>query len=106
MADQAIQGHFDPIAAGDSIRAARVLFIASALHVCNDAFFAVMYPILPFVAAELGLSYSEVGLVKTVFGGSSALLQFPAGLLAERWSEYFLLIWGNAWVAGGVIGIA
>jgi MFS transporter, FSR family, fosmidomycin resistance protein len=106
MADQAIQGHFDPIAAGDSIRAARVLFVASALHVCNDAFFAVMYPIMPFIAAELGLSYSEVGLVKTVFTGSSALLQLPAGLLAEHWGEYALLAWGNAWVAAGLLGVA
>lgn len=106
MADQAIQGRFDPIAAGDSIRAARVLFVASALHACNDALFAVMYPILPFIAAELGLSYSEVGLVKTVFTGSSALLQLPAGLLAERWGEYALLAWGNAWVAAGLLGVA
>src|SRR5919199_5980570 len=106
MADQAIQGRFDPIAAGDSIRAARVLFVASALHVCNDAFFAVMYPILPFIAAELGLSYGDVGLIKTVFTGSSALLQLPAGLLAERWGEYALLAWGNGWVAAGLLGMA
>jgi hypothetical protein len=33
-----------------------------------------MYPIMPFIAAELGLSYSQVGLVKTLFSGSSALL--------------------------------
>src|SRR5918912_1819733 len=106
MADQAIQGRFDPSAAGDSIRAARVLFVASALHVCNDSFFAVLYPILPFIAAELGLSYSQVGLVKTIFSGSSAVLQLPAGLLAERWGEYALLAWGNGWVAAGVLAMA
>ncbi|MDQ6673740.1 MAG: MFS transporter [Chloroflexota bacterium] len=83
-----------------------MLLVASALHVCNDAFFAVMYPVMPFVAVELGLSYSEVGMVKTAFSGSSALLQLPAGLLAERWGEFFLLVWGNAWVAGGILGIA
>jgi len=90
----------------ECVRASRVLFVASALHVCNDAFFAVMAPIMPFIAADLGLSYSEVGLIKTVFGGSSGLLQLPAGLLAERWGEYWLLTWGNAWVATGVLGIA
>jgi MFS transporter, FSR family, fosmidomycin resistance protein len=83
-----------------------VLLVASALHVCNDAFFAVLYPVLPFIAAELGLSYSQVGLIKTVFSGSSAVLQLPAGLLAEAWGEYTLLAWGNAWVAAGLIGMA
>jgi MFS transporter, FSR family, fosmidomycin resistance protein len=101
----AITNRFDPKPISE-IHPGRVLFIASALHVCNDAFFAVLYPIMPFIAAELGLSYSEVGLVKTAFTGSSALLQLPAGLLAERWGEYALLAWGNGWVAAGMIGIA
>ena len=81
MAQEAINSRPDtaPIA---GIRRGRVLFIAAALHVCNDAFFAVMYPLMPFIAAELGLSYGEVGLIKTAFTGSSALLQLPAGLLA------------------------
>jgi FSR family fosmidomycin resistance protein-like MFS transporter len=83
-----------------------VLFVAAALHVCNDAFFAVMFPLLPFIAADLSLSYAEVGLVKAVFSGSSAVLQLPAGLLAERWGEYALLAWGNGWVAAGLIGMA
>jgi MFS family permease len=105
MAKEAIKSRFDPVATLE-VHPGRVLFIASALHVCNDAFFAVMYPIMPFIAAELGLSYSQVGLVKTVFSASSALLQLPAGLLAERWGEYALLVWGNAWVASGMLGIA
>jgi MFS transporter, FSR family, fosmidomycin resistance protein len=106
MADQVIRRRFDPVTLGETVNASRVLLVASALHVCNDAFFAVMYPIMPFIAAELGLSYSEVGLVKTVFSGSSALFQLPAGVVAERWGEYSLLVWGNAWVAAGMLGIA
>jgi MFS transporter, FSR family, fosmidomycin resistance protein len=105
MAEEAISSRFDTAPIAD-MHPGRVLFIAAALHVCNDAFFAVMYPIMPFIAAELGLSYAEVGLIKTVFSGSSALLQLPAGLLAERWGEYALLAWGNGWVAAGMLGIA
>ena len=105
MAEEAISSRLQ-VAHTREIHPGRVLFIASALHVCNDAFFAVMYPIMPFIAAELGLSYGEVGLIKTVFTGSSALLQLPAGLLAERWAEYALLAWGNGWVAAGMLGIA
>ncbi|MCC6174552.1 MAG: MFS transporter [Chloroflexi bacterium] len=84
----------------------RVLFIASALHLCNDAFFAVFYPLLPFIAAELSLSYAEVGMLKAAFVGSAAILQLPAGLLAERLGEYLLLAWGNGWVAAGIVGMA
>ena len=86
--------------------ARRVLLIAAALHTCNDSFFAVMYPLLPLIAADLGLSYAQVGLVKALFSGSSAVLQLPAGVMAERWGEYALLAWGNGWVAVGLLGMA
>src|SRR5450631_407095 len=57
--------------APDAARTAwRVLLATSALHACNDAFFYVLYPLLPFIAAELGLSYTEVGLVNAAFAGS------------------------------------
>jgi FSR family fosmidomycin resistance protein-like MFS transporter len=86
--------------------ARRVLLVAAAVHTCNDAFFAVMYPLLPLIAADLGLSYAQVGLVKALFSGSSGVLQLPAGVMAERWGEYALLAWGNAWVAVGLLGMA
>lgn len=81
------------------------LWACSALHAVNDAFFAVMFPLLPLLAAELDLSYAEVGLIKTAFSASSSVLQLPVGLLAERWGEYALLVGGNAWVAVGLIGM-
>src|SRR5689334_1978254 len=105
MAEEPIKSRFDTPRPSE-MHTGCVLLLAAALHVCNDAFFAVMYPIMPFIAAELGLSYGEVGLIKTVFSGSSALLQLPAGLLAEHWGEYALLAWGNGWVAAGMLGIA
>jgi MFS family permease len=86
--------------------AGRVLFAASAVHVCNDAFFAIIYPLLPFIAEELRLSYADVGLVKSAFSVSSSILQLPAGILSEKVSEYALLAWGNAWVGAGIVGMA
>jgi FSR family fosmidomycin resistance protein-like MFS transporter len=91
---------------GDAGPAWRVLFAAAALHACNDAFFYVLYPLLPFIAAELGLSYTEIGLINTAFAGSSGLLQLPAGLIGQRWGEYALLAWGNGWVAAGIGAMA
>jgi MFS family permease len=81
------------------------LWACSALHLVNDAFFAVFFPLLPLLAADLSLSYAEAGLLKTAFSGASSVFQVPVGLLAERWGEYALLVAGNAWVAAGLIGM-
>ena len=84
----------------------RVLLVAASVHTCNDAMFAVMYPLLPLIAADLGLSYAEVGLVKALYSGASGILQLPAGVMAERWGEYALLAFGNGWGAAGLLGMA
>ena len=55
----------------------RVLLVAAAIHTCNDAMFAVMYPLLPLIAADLGLSYAQVGLVRAFYSGASGILQLP-----------------------------
>ena len=84
----------------------RVLLVAASIHTCNDAMFAVMYPLLPLIAVDLGLSYAEVGLVKALYSGASGILQLPAGVMAERWGEYVLLVLGNGWGAAGLLGMA
>jgi MFS family permease len=76
------------------------------MHVVNDALFAGLYPLLPLVAADLGLSYAQVGAIKTVYSGASAVLQVPAGLLAERWGEQQLLALGTGWVGVGLAAMA
>ena len=81
------------------------LAACSGMHVVNDALFAGLYPLLPLLAADLGLSYTEVGAIKTAYSGASALFQVPAGLAAERWGEQLLLGLGTAWVGAGLIGM-
>ena len=76
------------------------------MHVVNDALFAGLYPLLPLVAADLGLSYAQVGAIKTVYSGASAVLQVPAGVLAERWGEQQLLALGTGWVGLGLAAMA
>jgi MFS family permease len=83
-----------------------VLLVAAAIHTCNDAMFAVMYPLLPLIAADLGLSYAQVGLVRAFYSGASGILQLPAGVLAERFGEYGLVVLGHGWGAVGLLGMA
>lgn len=84
----------------------RILLTASVLHFTNDACFALLYPLLPLIAADLHLSYTQVGLVRAVFSGAASVFQLPAGLLGERFGEGLVLLVGNAWVGGGVAAMA
>ncbi len=81
------------------------LAACSGMHVVNDALFAGLYPLLPLLAVDLGLSYAEVGAIKTVYTGAAGLFQVPAGLAAERWGEQLLLGLGTAWVGAGLVGM-
>ncbi|MDQ3701597.1 MAG: MFS transporter [Chloroflexota bacterium] len=84
----------------------RQLAACAAMHVVNDALFTGVYPLLPLLAVDLGLSYAQVGLVKTAFSGSSSLFQVPAGIVAERVSEHALLAVGTGWVGAGLLATA
>ena len=86
----------------------RVLLFASATHVWSDLFYALMIALLPLMQTDpdLLLSFTEVGLVRTVYSGASTVLQIPAGYLAESVGEFWLLLGGNMWVAAGLVGMA
>lgn len=77
----------------------RALFSFSTFHFIDDGFADSIYLLLPFLAAELQLSFSEVGLLKGVFSGAMGLGQFPLSLLGERIGELTV-------VAGGTLGLA
>jgi FSR family fosmidomycin resistance protein-like MFS transporter len=83
--------------------------VANALmHLVNDGCFVAIYPVLPLIAREFGLSYAQVGMLKTALSTSSTSFQLPMAVLAERFGEITFLALGMAWVAAGlmVIGLA
>ena len=90
------------------VRRRRTLAFASATHVWSDLFYALLIPLLPIMRDDpaLDLSYTEIGLLRTGFGTASVVLQIPAGFLAERWEEFWLLIAGNIWVGAGFLLMA
>ena len=87
-------------------RSRRTLLFGSAMHIWSDLYFALMVPLLPLMQEDLDLSLIEVGLLRSVFSGATAVLQIPMGLLAESAGEFWLLIWGNVWVSVGLVGMA
>ena len=74
-------------------RAAGVAFGAHALH---DGYTDLVYVLLPVWQAEFGLSFAALGLLKTVFSGTLAGFQIPAGFLAERFGAPIVLALGTA----------
>ncbi len=86
--------------------ARRTLLVTSAIHVMNDACFALLYPLLPFIAADLHLSYTQIGMVKASFATAQSVLQIPAGMLGERCGEALILLLGNIWVGLGLVLMA
>jgi FSR family fosmidomycin resistance protein-like MFS transporter len=97
--------HARPAATTNSI-GRRVLIVASAIHVTNDACFALLFPLLPLIANDFHLSYTQVGLLRTAFTTAQSLFQIPAGALGGRWGEGLVLLVGNAWVGIGLVAMA
>jgi FSR family fosmidomycin resistance protein-like MFS transporter len=84
-------------------RARAVLGTACGTHFVHDGFADILYILFPVWAREFGLSFAQVGLLRTIYSGAMAAFQIPAGLLAERWGEARLLAAGTAVTALGFI---
>ena len=84
----------------------RQLAACAGMHVVNDGLFVGLYPLLPLMAADLRLSFAEIGAIKTAYAGSAAIFQVPAGMAAERAGEHLLLALGTGWVGLGLVAMA
>lgn len=62
----------------------RVIGAVSAAHFVSHYYIILLAPLLPFVRADFGISYTEIGFVLSVFNTVSAVLQAPAGFLVDR----------------------
>ncbi len=80
-----------------------VLLAASTIHFLHDGFSETLYVFLPLWATEFGLSFSQVGLIRTAYTGGMSAFQIPAGFLAERFGERRVLALGTAVTALGFI---
>jgi len=73
------------------------LWWCSILHVINDGYIASLALLLPFIAKDLDLTYTESGLLKTAIHGAISISQVPAGFLAERLGDIMMLGIGALW---------
>jgi len=87
----------------EKAKKARSLFSFCAFHFLDDGFTDSIYLLLPFIAAELNLSFSEVGLLKGAFSASMSLFQVPLSLLGEKVGELTVIAGGTLGLAGGFL---
>ncbi|HWK95966.1 MAG TPA: MFS transporter [Pseudolabrys sp.] len=78
----------------------RMIGVVCAAHFVSHYYIIILAPLLPFVRADYGVSYTEIGLALTVFNIVSTVLQTPAGFLIDRLGARLLLVAGLA--LGGV----
>lgn len=92
-----------PASAAAHPHSRRTLAACCGAHVLHDGFSDLLYVLFPVWQAAYGLSFAQVGLLKTLYSGSMAALQVPASLLAERIGERVLLAFGTLVAAAGFI---
>jgi MFS transporter, FSR family, fosmidomycin resistance protein len=74
----------------------RALGTASGAHALHDGYTDLIYVLLPVWQAEFGLGYAALGLLRTCYAGTTAVLQVPAGMLSERLGVPLVLAAGTA----------
>jgi MFS family permease len=82
-----------------------VIGLVGGAHFLSHFFQLSVAPLFPLLKAELGVSYTALGLLITVFYGTSLVCQTPAGFLVDRVGARPMLIGGLA-VLAGAIGLA
>ena len=79
-----------PIRSGD----ARVIGLVGAAHFISHYYFLLLPPLFPFIRADYGVSYTELGLAIAAFSVVSAAFQTPTGFLIDRMGARRILIAG------------
>jgi MFS family permease len=72
----------------------RIVGVISAAHFVSHYYILLLAPLLPFVRAEYGVSYTEIGLALAAFNVVSTVLQTPVGFLVDWLGARVLLILG------------
>ena len=81
----------------------RALGVACGAHALHDGYTDLVYVLLPIWQSEFGLGFAALGLMKTVFSGTLAGFQIPAGFLAERFGVATVLAVDTALAGAGYV---
>lgn len=80
-----------------------VLLMISLGHLLNDTLQSLIPSIYPILKAELGLSFTQIGMITLVFQMTSSLLQPFTGLYADRRPRPYFLSFGMCFTFLGLL---
>ena len=83
----------------------RIVGAVSAAHFVSHYYILLLAPLLPFVRAEYGVSYTAIGFAFAAFNIVSTVLQTPVGFLVDWLGARILLIAGLA-IGGSAFTVA
>jgi MFS family permease len=83
------------------LQARRTLLGAGLAHALHDGYTDMIYVLLPIWQAEFALGFGALAVVRALYAGMMAVLQIPAGRLAERLGGRIVLVAGTLLAALG-----
>lgn len=84
-------------------RDAKVIALVAGAHTTDHFLQLVLPPLFPLLKATYGVSYTELGLLMTLFYATSGLSQTPAGFLVDRVGARRVLAAGLVTLSGAII---
>ncbi len=72
----------------------KIINTLAAGHFTIDAYSGFLNPIMPFIAAKIGISMAIATLLISISNISSSLSQPFFGYIADRWQRRFFIFWG------------
>ncbi len=72
----------------------KIIITESAGHFIVDAYSGFLNPIMPFIAAKIGISMAIATVLISVSNLTSSLSQPFFGYIADRWQRRFFIFWG------------
>lgn len=98
MANPAAAGALNPVPLGRDVRIIGLIGIA---HGLSHFFHLIVAPLFPWLKADYGYSYAELGFIMTVFFIVSGCCQALAGFVVDRYGAGRTLIGGLACLGAG-----
>ena len=81
----------------------KVISLVGLAHGLSHFYQLVLAPLFPLLKVAFGVSFTELGLMMTIFYVVSGLCQTPAGFLVDHWGAKRVLTFGLFLEAGAVL---
>ncbi|MEF8842987.1 MAG: MFS transporter [Haloarculaceae archaeon] len=86
-----------------TVSSPREVWLITVAHGVNEFYSVALPPILPLLVGDFAISYAEAGALLTVFYVTYSVFQLPAGALADRIGQRWILAVGMFVLSAGIL---